>query len=217
MNDDNTLTAVRDRLGRARDHLDDVRMGTPASTIFAAASKRRTRRGVTAVAAACVAAGLATGLALPSGGSVRHVHVHLAAWSVDTSTNGTVTFTLNNTSRPGQLEHTLAAAGVPATVRFGQICRTVGQHDLLPTQGFLTEPGVSPANQMGSVFILAAGHHSRQDPGRRALRDQRGARRQRDRRSRPGDVGVRPHQRGPAVRCVGAVLTTSARAPAGRR
>jgi hypothetical protein len=160
MNDDNTLTAVRDRLGRARDHLDDVRMGTPASTIFAAASKRRTRRGVTAVAAACVAAGLATGLALPSGGSVRHVHVHLAAWSVDTSTNGTVTFTLNNTSRPGQLEHTLAAAGVPATVRFGQICRTVGQHDLLPTQGFLTEPGVSPANQMGSVFILAAGDNA---------------------------------------------------------
>jgi hypothetical protein len=65
------------------------------------------------------------------------VHVHLAAWSVDTNPNGTVTFKLRNTSHPAQLQHALAEAGIPAIVRWGEVCLAKGRHVLLPTAGFV--------------------------------------------------------------------------------
>ena len=58
MNDDGTLTALRNRLHEVRDSLGDVHMTVPASAIFAGAKKRR-RRGVAAAGAACAALGLA--------------------------------------------------------------------------------------------------------------------------------------------------------------
>jgi hypothetical protein len=61
-------------------------------------------------------------LALSSGSQARPVHVHLAAWSVDTNSNGTVTVTVHQLAHPAKLQRTLARAGVPAVVTPGQIC-----------------------------------------------------------------------------------------------
>jgi hypothetical protein len=81
------------------------------------------------------------------------VHVHLAAWSVDTNPNGTVTFKLRSISDPARLEHVLAEAGVPAMVRSGEICLAQGRHVLLPTQGIVTDLNGRPT-RMSSVFLL---------------------------------------------------------------
>jgi hypothetical protein len=140
MNDDATLTALRNHLHEVRDSLGDVHMTVPASAIFAGAKKRR-RRGVAAAGAACAALGLALALTLAPGSQARQVHVHLAAWSVDTNPNGTVAFTLRNASQPARLQHVLAQAGVPAMVRWGEICLAQGRHVLLSTEGFVRETG----------------------------------------------------------------------------
>ena len=85
MNDDTAATALRHRLNEVRDSMSDVHMTVPDSAIFASATKRRTRRGLAvAVTAVCAAIGLTLGL-MPPAGSARAVHVHLAAWSVDTA------------------------------------------------------------------------------------------------------------------------------------
>jgi hypothetical protein len=163
MTDDPVLTALASRLAAVRDSVSGVRMTIPASEIFASASKRRSRRVLAAAAAGCAAVGLAVALAVPSGGQARPVHVHLAAWSVDTNPDGTVTFTLHNTSQPARLQHVLAEAGVPAMVRRGEICLAQGRHVLLPTQGIVKVTGVSVyvngrRTQPGSVFLLMGGH-----------------------------------------------------------
>jgi hypothetical protein len=153
MNDDAALTALKDRLGAARDELGDVRMGIPASEIFGRARRRRGRRALAAAGAACAVIGLVLALVIPAGSPSRPVHVHLAAWSVDTHPGGTVTFTLRNTSHPARLQRVLAEAGVPAMVRWGQICLARGQHELQPTAGIVTFVNGKPTN-MSSVFIL---------------------------------------------------------------
>lgn len=157
MNDDTTLAALRSRVTEVREALGDVRMTTPASEIIARAQRRRTRRGLAVAGAACAAIGLAVTLALPSGAQARPVHIHLAAWSVDTNPNGTVIFKLRNTSHPALLQHVLAEAGVPAMVRWGEICLAQGRHELLPTQGIVSYVNGRPT-QMGSVFLLMGGH-----------------------------------------------------------
>jgi hypothetical protein len=79
-------------------------------------------RGVSGVAA--VGAVLALVLALPFGGTgTRPVHVTVAAWSVNTNPDGTVTFTLSRLAHLARLQHVLAEAGVPANVRWGENCR----------------------------------------------------------------------------------------------
>ena len=153
MNDDHTLTVIRDQLAEAQDLLGEMPAGAPASEIFARVRKRRYRRGFAALAVACAATGLALAVVLPSGTQPRPVHVHLAAWSVDTNPNGTVTFKLRNTSHPARLQRTLAEAGVPAMVRWGEICLAQGRHVLLPTQGIVTDLNRRPT-QMSSVFEL---------------------------------------------------------------
>jgi len=144
MNDDSTLTALKDHLHEVRDSLSEVHMTVPASAIYAAAKKQRRRRGVAAAGAACAAVALALALvlALAPGSQTRQVHVHLAAWSVDTNPNGTVTFKLRNASQPARLQHVLAKAGVPAMVRWGEVCLAQGRHVLLPTEGFVKETGM---------------------------------------------------------------------------
>lgn len=156
MSDDATLTALRNRLAEVRDSMSGVRMTRPASEIFARAKKRRSRRVLAAAGAACAAIGITLALAVPAG-QARPVHVHLAAWSVDTNPNGTVTFKLRNTSQPARLQHVLAQAGVPALVRRGEICLAQGRHVLLPTQGIVSYLNGRPT-QMSSVFLLMGGH-----------------------------------------------------------
>lgn len=158
MSDDATLTAVRNSLAEVRDSMSGVRMTRPASEIFASAKKRRSRRVLAAAGAACAAIslGLVLALAVP-GGQARPVHVHLAAWSVDTNPDGTVTFKLRNSSQPARLQHVLAEAGVPAMVRRGEICLAQGRHALLPTQGIVSYLNGRPT-PLGSVFLLMGGH-----------------------------------------------------------
>jgi hypothetical protein len=156
MTDDATLTALRNRLAEVRDSISGVRMTRPASEIFASARKRRSRRVLAAAGAACAAIGIALALAVPAG-QARPVHVHLAAWSVDTNPNGTVTFRLRNTSQPARLQHVLAEAGVPALVRRGEICLAEGRHVLLLTQGIVSYLNGRPT-PLGSVFLLMGGH-----------------------------------------------------------
>jgi hypothetical protein len=158
MTDDAMLTVLTNRLAEVRDSVSGVRMTRPASEIFASASKRRSRRVLAVAGAACAAIGIVVALAA-SAGQARPVHVHLAAWSVDTNPNGTVTFKLRNTSQPARLQHVLAQAGVPAMVRRGEICLAQGRHVLLPTQGIIKVTGVSVyvngrRTQPGSVFLL---------------------------------------------------------------
>src|SRR5262252_2293783 len=117
MTDDATLTALASRLAEVRDSVSGVRMTRPASEIFAGAKKRRSRRVLAAAGAACAAIGIAVALTLPPGSQARPVHVHLAAWSVDTNPDGTVTFKLRSTSQPARLQRVVARAGVPAMVR----------------------------------------------------------------------------------------------------
>lgn len=137
MNDHDTLTAVRNRLTEVRDSLGDVRMITPADEIVARGRRRRMRRGLSAVGAACAAVGLAVALALPSGSQARPVHVHLAAWSVDTNSNGTVTVTVHELTHAAQLERALAEAGVPAVVTPGQVCLNPQNQNALDKSGAL--------------------------------------------------------------------------------
>ncbi len=162
MTDDAALTALATRLAEVRDSVSGVRMTRPASEIFARAHKRRRRRVLAAAGAACAAIGIALALAVP-GSQARPVHVHLAAWSVDTNPDGTVTFKLRNTSQPARLQHVLAEAGVPAMVRQGEICLAQGRHVLLPTQGIVSDLNGKPT-PMGSVFLLmgGAGHGGNQ-------------------------------------------------------
>jgi hypothetical protein len=135
MNDDPMLADVRDRLAAARDSLAETHPSIPAREIIARASRRQTRRWLASAGAACAAIGVTLGLVLPSGGQARPVHVHLAAWSVDTHPNGMVTFNLRQVSQPARLQHVLAEAGVPARVRWGKICLARGRHVLLSTEG----------------------------------------------------------------------------------
>jgi hypothetical protein len=155
MTDDPMLAGVRDALAEVRDSLAKAHPGIPATEIIARARRRRTRRGLASAGAACAAIGLTLGLVLPSGSQARPVHVHLAAWSVDTNSNGTVTFNLRQVSQPARLQHALAEAGVPARVRWGKICLARGRHVLLSTEGFVKfSPSKTWKDQPGAFFGL---------------------------------------------------------------
>jgi hypothetical protein len=136
MNDDTTLTALKNRLTEVRDSMSDVHMTIPDSAIFASAKKRHTRRGIAALAAGCAAIGLALALVL-SGGQARAVHVHLAAWSVDTNNNGTVTVTVHELTHPGLLARTLGEAGVPAVIALNAQCLNPHNQSALARSGAL--------------------------------------------------------------------------------
>jgi hypothetical protein len=151
MNDDPALTPAWHRLTEVRDSLGNEHMTIPASEIFARDKRRRARRWLTATGAACAAIGVAAAVTLAPGSPARPRpepgHTRLAAWTVHTNRDGTVTFTLQNTSQPARLQQALAKAGIPAVVRWGEICMAGGPgQPLLSTGDFITTgmiPGVS--------------------------------------------------------------------------
>jgi hypothetical protein len=59
MNDDRTLTVIREQLAEAQDSLGDMPAAVPASEIFARVRKRRHRRGIAVLTATAGTAGLA--------------------------------------------------------------------------------------------------------------------------------------------------------------
>jgi hypothetical protein len=159
MTDDPALAAVNHRLTQARDLLAGEHMTIPASEIMARDQRRRARHWKAAAGAACAATGLAVALVLAPGSPARPApgHVQLAAWTVRANPDGTVTFNLNNTSRPAQLQRALARAGVPAVVRWGEICEAGGPgQPLLDTTGFVTASSAF-ATGVASFFASMGG------------------------------------------------------------
>lgn len=136
MTDDTTLTALRHRLTEVRDSMSDVHMTIPDSAIFASAKRRRTGRGIAALTAVCAAIGLALALVLPAG-QPRAVHVHLAAWSVDTNSNGTVTVTVHELTHAALLARVLGEAGVPAVIALNAQCLNPHNQNALARSGAL--------------------------------------------------------------------------------
>jgi hypothetical protein len=137
MTDETTLTALRHRLTEVRDSMGDVHMTIPDSAIFTTAKKRRTRRGIAAaMTAVCATIGLAVALALP-GGQARAIHVHLAAWSVDTNSNGTVTVTVHELTHAALLARVLGEAGVPAVIALNGQCLNLHNQSALVRSGAL--------------------------------------------------------------------------------
>ena len=118
MNDDHTLTVIKDRLAEVRDSLEEVYPSIPASEIVARARRTHVRRrlipGMAGVLALAVAAALAMTTLAPAS---RHPRVQLAAWTVVTQPGGNVV-TIRELRDPAGLQRRLRADGVPATVTF---------------------------------------------------------------------------------------------------
>jgi hypothetical protein len=136
-----TAIAPSHDVGEERQQLARTRLAAAMSGPSRASRPRR-RPLVLAAAAAtvvAVAAGALLAVGRPSTSrTAAAVHVNLAAWSVNTSAAGTVTFVVKEMADSAQLEHVLSTAGVPAVVRFGENCRTQGQ--TLPLRGVVSGP-----------------------------------------------------------------------------
>lgn len=156
MTDDTTATALRHRLTEVRDSMSDVHMTIPDMAIFASARKRRTRRGIAALAAGCAAIGVALALVVP-GGQARAVHVHLAAWSVDSNGNGTVTVTVRQLTHAAQLQRALAEAGVPAVVTFREECLNTQNQNALTRAGVRLRVSVHPSGEIITPSEIPSG------------------------------------------------------------
>jgi hypothetical protein len=123
MNDDHTLTAIKDRLAEVRDSIGQARPSIPAGEIIARGRRHRERRRlIPAMAAAMVlAAGAAAALAVLLPGSHPASHqpgFHLAAWTVTRQPGGIIKVTIRELHDPAGLQRRLRADGVPATVTF---------------------------------------------------------------------------------------------------
>jgi hypothetical protein len=129
MRDTDDLAAVRASLTAARDCLGHVRMERTALSIRATATRRRLRNRLAATGAGAAVLAVGFGLALSAGHPTSRpvqestVHAGLAAWSVHTNADGTVTLTVNEMfQQPGKLRQALASAGVPAVVLVNKTC-----------------------------------------------------------------------------------------------
>ena len=163
MNDDHTLTVIRDRLAEVRDSLGEVHRSIPASEIIARARRRRTRRWLATTGAACAAMGLAVALALPSGSQARPVHVHLAAWSVDSNSNGTVTLTVHELTHLALLVRVLGKPECP------QLSRSIATVSTRKTRMHLrglgpSEAGVRESSSLPQPFPAEPRYFSASSP-----------------------------------------------------
>lgn len=171
---DSDTTDVIDALNGS---LGEVGMRATADEIVAAGRTRRRRRRLTSVAtgvAGVSALALAITYGHPSiapatsagGGAVAGVHIHEAAYSVDSQSDGTVLVRWDKsryfTDHVG-LEAALHQAGFPVTMRVGEFCTGPGDDASLDSSG--VGPGVDkvmkgePANggeQVTFVFTPSA-------------------------------------------------------------
>jgi hypothetical protein len=164
-----------DTLARARARVLNVASQStaiPASEITVWHTKPCARRRLAAAAAGCVAIGLAVAALMLAPGSPGNSaqpapeHAQLAAWTVRANPDGTVTFTLRNTSHPAQLQHALAKAGVPAIVRWGKICEAQGPGQPLigGEASFMTNGSAMDAGA-GAFFATYGGQGTNPDLG----------------------------------------------------
>ena len=136
MNDDEMLATMRSSLTGVTESMADVHLERPVSAIQARARGHRLRRNLAGASTGGLALGLGIGLALAGGGGSRAggglaaggrpVHVNLDAWSVNTLSGGLVYVDVRQLQEPVLLRQTLAEAGVPAIVTFGEFCTGPG-------------------------------------------------------------------------------------------
>ncbi len=132
--DDDIIRELRNRLSGPKESPGEMHMDQPPSAIMARARGRRLRWSLTGTAAVAVAAGATLALTLGGPAGARPVHVNLDAWSVNTNSNGTVTVSVRELHDPAALRRTLAQAGIPAVVNFGQDCQPAGSSSATPAQ-----------------------------------------------------------------------------------
>ncbi|MFI6316749.1 hypothetical protein ACIBG8_04485 [Nonomuraea sp. NPDC050556] len=118
---------MNDVFDTMKESMEGVHMHTPVERIVAAGRARRRYKITAIVAATAVTGGLA--LVLATGGPQVNappagVHVQLAAFSVDSNPDGTVTvkLTKEQTLDPKTLQNALAQAGIPADIRVNEFC-----------------------------------------------------------------------------------------------
>jgi hypothetical protein len=122
VNNDYTLTAIKDRLAEVRDSLGEAHPSIPVSEIIARARRRRVRHrlipGMTGVLA--LAAGAAAALTvLPASHPASHQPgLQLAAWTVVKQPGGNIKVAIHELRDPAGLQRRLRADGIPATVTF---------------------------------------------------------------------------------------------------
>lgn len=133
VNDDDVLGALRHGLSKL-----PVPQAPPLEAIVARGRARRRRSGLAGMSLAVVGLAIAlpviiTGVNAKSGRVATSprlgsgpVHVNLAAYSVDSNANGTVSLTLATRGNfdPNRLRQALARAGVAAVVNIGAFCQT---------------------------------------------------------------------------------------------
>jgi len=176
MNDDEMLATMRSSLTGVTESMTDVHLERPVGTIQARARGRRLRRSLAGAGTGGLALGI--GLALAAGGGspagARSVHVNLDAWSVNTLSSGLVYVDVRELQNPGQLRQTLADAGVPAIVTFGEFCTGPSGASTVDLQRILGKTGadgrprltINPAGiphgselSIGIVSATKSGYH----------------------------------------------------------
>jgi hypothetical protein len=157
MNDNVNDTDVLERLHSS---LGGVRMRRPIDEITARGRGLRTRRRSIAGATAVGVLGASLAFALPLSGSSAQpvaarsqaqsqaVNVDLAAWSVHTNADSTVTITIRELRDPDMLRQVLAKAGVPAIVTVGTCVRN---GDGMPQIGIVLSHMRKPD---GTIFTI---------------------------------------------------------------
>lgn len=117
MNDDDLMTAVRDRFAA-------IRMDTPAEKIMARGSSLRRRGGrLAAGAARALAVSLGAGLSVPAltaGTAAPARHATLAAWTVREHHDGSIGVTVRRPQNLPALQLRLAKLGAPVIIVAGQ-------------------------------------------------------------------------------------------------
>ena len=159
MNDEEMLVTLRSSLTMVKESLTDVHLDRSADAIWARARGRRLRRGLAGAGAGSMALGVGLALAVGggSGTSARSVHVNLDAWSVNTLSSGLVYVDVRALRDPVLLRQTLAKAGVPAIVTFGQFCTEASDDAAGNLQQILGKaaPGGEPKLTINPVAIPA--------------------------------------------------------------
>jgi hypothetical protein len=122
VNNDHTLTAIKDRLAQVRDALGEAHPSIPAGVIIARARRRHVRRrlipGMTGGLALAAGAAVAVTV-LPASHPASHPpRAQLAAWTVTHQPGGVISVSLRELRDPAGLQATLRADGVPANVTF---------------------------------------------------------------------------------------------------
>jgi hypothetical protein len=130
----NEEEAAHQVLTAVRSAVPDARMHTSVEEIMDTARSRRRRRrvvgltgaGLAGVAALAVALS-PVGIGTASNGGARPGNAQLAAWTVRNGPDGTVNVTLRQAHDAQLLQQVLAEHGVPAIVRFGEVCQPEGK------------------------------------------------------------------------------------------